>query len=155
VYLIVVAALTFLLPIGSAVLEHGAPDWLTCLGKWTAFYATGIRLFTAGSSQVFRPDFTLKEMFELDAPEATPIVQELGFANLAMGTLGLMALVNPMLAFAGAVVGGLYYGLAGARHVGDRKHKRNALRTAAMASDLWVFAVLAAFAVSHLATGGF
>jgi hypothetical protein len=154
-YFFVVAALTLLLPIGSAVLEHGAPDWLSSLGKWTAFWATGVRLFTAGASQVFRPAFTLKEMFEIDGDAATPVVQELGFANIAMGALGLSALINPMLAFGGALVGGLYYGLAGARHVGDRTHKRNGLRSAALASDLWVFAVLAAFAATRLAAGGF
>lgn len=154
-YFLVVAALTFLLPLGSAALEGGVPDWLTCLGKWTAFWATGVRLFTAGASQVFRPGFTLKEMFEIEGEGATPVVQELGFANIAMGALGLSALINPMLAFAGALVGGLYYGLAGARHVADRVHKRNALRTAAMASDLWVFVVLAAFATTRLAAGGF
>jgi hypothetical protein len=153
-YFLVVAALTFLLPIGSAALEHGVPDWLSSLGKWTAFYATGVRLFTAGASQVFRPGFTLKEMFEIEGDAATPVVQELGFANIAMGVLGLSALFHPMLAFGGAVVGGLYYGLAGARHVGERKAK-NALRTAAMVSDLWVFVVLAAFATTRLAAGGF
>lgn len=154
-YFLVVAALTFLLPIGSAALEHGAPDWLSSLGKWTAFWAAGVRLFTAGLSQIFRPGFTLKEMFEIEGADAAPVVQELGFANIAMGALGLSALLHPMLAFAGALVGGVYYGLAGARHVRDRKAKRNALRSAAMASDLWVFLVLAAFAATRLAAGGF
>ena len=105
-------------------------------------------LFLAGLRQTFTPGFTLKEIFEIDAPEASHIVQELGFANLSMGTLGLLALLHPMLTLAGAITGGLYYGLAGLKHI--TKGKRNAMRTTAMLTDILVFAVLAAYVLCML-----
>jgi hypothetical protein len=53
-----------------------------------------------------------------------------------------------MLAFAGfrvpaAIVGGLYYGLAGLGHA--FRGERNAAGQTAMLSDFFIFAVLAAF----------
>ena len=71
------------------------------------FFAVGVRLFLAGLRQTLTPAFTLQKIFEIDSPEANHIVQELGFANLSMGSLGLLALLDPMLTLAGAVTGGL------------------------------------------------
>jgi hypothetical protein len=144
VYFVTIIALTIVLPIGSAIAEayylQPTAGLVPLIGKWTAFFATGVRLLIAGLRQVFQPRFTLKQIFEIDDEAPQQIVQELGFANLAMAALGLMALLHPMLTFAAALVGGLYYGLAGLKHVS--KGERNSERTTAMATDLWVFAVL-------------
>ncbi len=115
------------------------------LGKWYVFFAVGVRLFLAGLRQTLTPAFRLQKIFEIEAPEANHIVQELGFANLSMGSLGLLALLDPMLTLAGAVTGGLYYGLAGLKTL--TTGKRNAMRTTAMVTDILVFSVLAAFVV--------
>lgn len=149
-YYVIVIATTLVLPIGATLIEsfalHGATGLIPLLGKWYVFFAVGARLFLAGLRQTFTPGFTLKEIFEIDAPEADHIVQELGFANLSMGALGLLALLDPVLAWAGALAGGLYYGLAGLKHVA--RGKRNAMRTTAMLTDILVFVVLAAFVVT-------
>jgi hypothetical protein len=146
-YYIIVIATTLALPIGAALIEsfalNSATGLILLLGKWYAFFAVGVRLFLAGLRQTFTPGFTLKEIFEIDAPEANHIVQELGFANLSMGALGLLALLDPMLTLAGAVTGGLYYGFAGLKHIATGK--RNAMRTTAMVTDILVFAVLALY----------
>lgn len=147
-YFVTVLALTFALPFGAAIYEMiagqtGAGAFLLLLGKWTAFFAGGVRLFIAGLRQVFQPGFTLNEIFEIDDPRAEPVVQEVGFGNLAMGVLGLCALLHPMLTFAAALVCGLYYGLAGLKHLTTKE--RNSERSTAMATDLWVFAVLALY----------
>jgi hypothetical protein len=151
-YYIIVIATTLALPIGAALAEsfalHSATSLILLLGKWYVFFAVGVRLFLAGLRQTFTPGFTLKEIFEIDAPEASHIVQELGFANLSMGALGLLALLHPMLTLAGAITGGLYYGLAGLKHI--TKGKRNAMRTTAMLTDILVFAVLAAYVLCML-----
>lgn len=145
-YFIVVIALTLLLPLGATVwdLQH-YPDANIVLvfGKWTAFFATGVRLFIAGLRQALQPQFTLKQIFESDDEAALPIVQELGFANLAMGSMGLFALLHPLLTFAAALIGGLFCGLAGLKHA--LSAHRNAERNLAMATDIWVFVVLAAY----------
>ena len=59
------------------------------VGKWFTFWGVGARLFLAGLNQVFRPSFTAEEIFEIGDPAVLPIVREIGFANLAIGTFGL------------------------------------------------------------------
>ncbi|MFT3727398.1 MAG: hypothetical protein QM759_06225 [Terricaulis sp.] len=140
-YFIVVIGLTLVAPMGAAIAEAHGPAGAD-FGKWYVFCAVGIRLLLAGARQALQPRFTLKQIFEIDAEDALQIVRELGFANLAMGVLGLTALLDPKLTFAGALAGGIFYGLAGLLHVLS-KEKRNATRTTAMLTDLLVFAVLA------------
>jgi hypothetical protein len=107
------------------------------------FWAGGVRLMLAGLRQAFQPTYTLKQIFEIDHKPSEHIVQELGFANIAMGLVCLASLLKPQLMWAGAVASGLYYGLAGLKHLTGRS-ERNAHRTLAMWTDLLVFAVLAA-----------
>jgi hypothetical protein len=145
VYYAVVLALTLVLPLACAAWEaaqHAAP-LLLLFGKWMTFFAVGVRLALAGLRQIFQPRFTLRQIFEIESDEATQIVQELGFANVALAPLGLLALTNTTLTFAGALTGGIFYGLAGFKHL--TKRNRNALANTAMASDLFVFAVLGMF----------
>jgi hypothetical protein len=141
-YFIIVIGLTLVLPIGATAAElitaHPAAFLPIVLGKWMVFFACGVRLFLAGLRQTFTPKFTLKEIFEIDSDEPLQIVQELGFANLSMGLLGLLALIHPVLTFSGAVTGGLYYGLAGVKHINTPG--RNAKRGLAMVTDFIVFA---------------
>ncbi len=118
------------------------------LGKWYLFWAGGVRLFLAGLRQTFQPGFTLRQIFEIDHKPSEHIVGELGFANLSMGLLCMLSLPALQLAMAGAIVAGLYYGLAGLKHV--LSGERNANRTLAMATDILVLAVLAATVVVWL-----
>jgi hypothetical protein len=131
------------LPVLSIVLEAklgGHSDVVILVGKWFVFWVVGVRLFVAGLSQAMNPRYTAAL---LDLKEATSLItiQELGFANIAMGTLGLLALFNARWVIPGAVAGGLFLGLAGIRHVlnGERSGKENI----AMVSDLAAAAVLA------------
>ena len=132
-----------ILPIGSILIEAkvggGSATSLPLIGKWFVFWVVGVRLFIAGVSQAMNPGYTAAL---LDVKETTSFItiQELGFANIAMGTLGLLALFNPHWVTPGAVAGGLFLGLAGVRHVlkGERSGKENI----AMISDLAAAAVL-------------
>jgi hypothetical protein len=145
-YFITVIALTLLFPIGTTIwdMQHSVDaNVVLVFGKWTAFFAAGVRLFIAGLRQALQPQFTLKQIFEIEDEAAQPIVQELGFANLAMGAMGLFALLHPLLTFASALMGGLFYGLAGLKHVLSKQ--RTGERSVAMATDIWVFVVLAAY----------
>lgn len=153
-YFVIVVAFAVVAPIGAALWEAqsaAGADILALFGKWTAFFGVGVRLFMAGVSQAFRPDYTLNEIFGVDAPDVRPVVQELGFANLSMGVLGLLALIHPMLTLAAATVGAIFYGLAGARHLPGARG--NAKRLAAAGTDIWVFIVLAAYVAARLGGG--
>lgn len=116
------------------------------VGQWFVFWAVGARLFIAGARQVLQPSFTAVEIFEIHEPKALAIVRELGFANLSMGLLGLSSLWHKQWLIPAAIVGGLYYGLAGLGHI-PQPHK-NAKEYTAMISDGFAFLVLLAFVLS-------
>ena len=68
------------------------------------------------------------------------VVRELGFGNLAIGTLGIASIAVPSWQLAAALVGGIFYALAGVAHIWQPH--RNRLETVAMLSDLFAAAVL-------------
>ena len=144
-YLATVLLLLLVLPaacVGAeAALGHG--PLMALVGRWFVFWGVGVRLFLAGLRQTFKPAFTAVAIFEIDAPAAFAIVRELGFANLSMGALGLASLAVGGWVASAALVGGLYYGLAGAGHV--IRPKRNTIEQIALISDLLICALLAAF----------
>jgi hypothetical protein len=147
-YVAMVLLLLFVAPVGSIYADqhvwHSALPLIALVGKWFTFWAVGVRLFTAGLRQTIQPRFTARDIFGLQSDDALPIVRELGLANLSMGALGLASLALPAFTLPAACVGGLYYGLAGAFHVGRGEKGFN--ERFAMVTDLAIFAVLAAYA---------
>ena len=150
-YLASIILLMLVLPLLSVAAEAPmVPDaaaLMTLVGKWFTFWAVGVRLFLAGMTQVLRPQFTAESIFDLEDPGALGIVREVGFANLAIGTLGLLSLAVPSWVVPAAIVGGLYYGLAGLGHV--MRKNRNFKEQTALISDLLIFLLLAAFVASR------
>jgi hypothetical protein len=151
-YFISVLLLLLVIPAASVAIEAmhigAGADIMGLIGKWFVFWACGVRLFVAGIMQTLRPEFTAKSIFEIDAPAAHAIVREVGFGNLAMGTLGLASILEPAWVLPAAIVGGLYYGLAGLGHVFRRGNLKEQF---ALWSDLAIFLLLAVFVASHLA----
>ena len=143
-YFVIVVLLMLVFPalfvVTSAATSHHTVSTYFLIAKWYVFWAVGIRLFTAGVRQVLQPAFTAREIFATQSAEAYPIVREVGFATLSMGTLGICSLYRPGWIVPAALVGCLYYGLAGLLHV-FRKGK-NAMEQTAMISDVFAFLVL-------------
>lgn len=145
-YFVSVTTLLLVLPllsIAADLLIAGGGDVWFLIGKWFTFWGAGARLFIAGLMQVTKPQFTSASIFGIGDPAAFAIVREIGFGNLAMGTLGLASLVVPEWLAPAAIVGGLYYGLAGIGHA--VRGERNAKEQFALASDLGVCIALAVF----------
>lgn len=146
-YPIIVFLLLFALPLSSIVVEHfvlhSTAPLLLLVGKWFVFWPVGIRLFLAGLRQYFQPRFTAEQIFDIKSNAAHPIVRELGLANFSMGLLGIISLMVPAFVLPAAIVGGLFYGLAGINHMAHGE--RNVNRTIAMLSDLFIFLVLSAY----------
>lgn len=143
-YTLSVVLLLAILPALSVILEaafspHGG-SIMGLVGKWYVFWACGIRLLLAGLRQVSQPRFTAAEIFDLDNVKAFPIVREIGFGNLAMGTLGVCTIFQPAWLVPAAIVGGLYYGLAWLGHL--LREERNVKEAVAMISDGFAFIVL-------------
>ncbi len=150
-YLAAVLLLLVILPLASVAaqffLSRHAVDAVFLVGRWFAFWAVGIRLFTAGVRQVIQPRFTAEEIFGAYENGSLALVREIGFANLSMGTLGICSLFRADWIVPAAIVGGLYYGLAASLHIG-RKTK-NAKEYTAMISDAFVFLVLLLFVIKQ------
>jgi hypothetical protein len=145
----------FALPVASILAEaflfHPAAVSAALIGKWFVFWAVGVRLVLAGMRQSITPEFTARRIFHIQTREPWILVQELGFANLSIGLLGLCSLIQPLWIPPSAVAGGLFYGLAGIRHLA--KKDRNRLEDVAMVSDMMIFAVLLAYCLA--AAGNF
>jgi hypothetical protein len=148
-YLPTIVLLMLVLPLLSVAAQASMlPDigaLMGLVGKWFTFWGVGVRLVLAGLNQVFRPSFTAEEIFETGDPAALPIVREVGFGNLAIGTLGLWSLFVPEFLLPAAIAGGLFYGLAAIGHA--FRTDRTAREQVALISDLLMFALLAGFVV--------
>jgi hypothetical protein len=150
-YYFVIATLMCLFPLLSIAIEVGhrgiAFDALLVC-KWFGFWAVGLRLLLAGLRQVVQPRYTAREILGFKTEESLFLVRELGFANIAIGTIAILGLFVPSWRLAAALMGGIFYGLAGCSHV-FQSH-RNRLENAAMVSDLFVAIVLIGFSIASL-----
>ena len=151
-YLLMVILLLFVFPVASIVTDLlilRRPDALLFLvGKWFVFWGVGVRLFTAGIRQSLKPRFTAKEIFQIKSDEPLVIVQELGFANLSLGLLGLSSIFNLGWIMPAGIAGGLFYGLAGLKHL--LRKQRNVLENVAMISNLFFFGVIVFYIAGSL-----
>jgi hypothetical protein len=152
-YFVGVILLLFIFPVASVITEvtlyRHTVNILFLAGRWFVFWAVGVRLFIAGARQVTQPQFTAEEIFGIHDPGSFAIVREVGFANLSMGLLGICSIFRSGWIVPAALVGGLYYGLAGMGHIFQKK--KTAKEYMAMISDGLVFLVLMVFVLDSLA----
>ncbi len=147
-YFAIVFCLLLVAPVASIVIEHSlfhaAAPLMSLVGKWFVFWGAGVRIALAGLRQYFDPRFTAKQIFDIHGDDALPLVRELGIANFAAGAVGILSLLRPDFVLPSAIAAAIFYGLAGFRHAAQPA--RNAKETFAMATDLFAFVVLAAYA---------
>jgi hypothetical protein len=149
-YVLIVATLMFAFPVTSILIEsvlrdHGHLESVVA-GKWFVFWAVGVRLFLAGLRQIIQPRYTAESILGIKDAGATLVVRELGFANTAIGSIGMASILFPAWVLPTGIVGTIFYGLAGINHV-THKHRNN-LENVAMMSDLFVAAVLLVFCLT-------
>jgi hypothetical protein len=150
-YLVMVLGFMFVLPLASVgidVFATGVPLSIALIGKWFVFWAVGWRLLLAGVKQIAQPAYTAREILGLKGDEALILVRELGFANVAMGALGVASLFVAPWQLGAALVGTLFYGFAGVNHL--RQPHRNRMENIALVSDLFIAAVLSMVCVAAL-----
>jgi len=102
-----------------------------------------LRLLLAGIRQILQPRYTAETILGIKGDDALLLVRELGFGNLAIGVVGTLSLFFAGWVVPAALVGGLFYGLAGINHALQRH--RNAKENLAMVSDLFAAVVLLVF----------
>jgi hypothetical protein len=151
VYLLTVVLLMALFPIGSIFAElllfRIPSDPLLLVGKWFVFWAVGVRQLLAGLRQAIRPELTAGRIFGIRSREPFVIVQELGFANISMGTLGVASIAYGALVQASAIVSGLFFGIAGVRHL--LRREQTSAQVVATVSDLSLSVVLMTYLVYY------
>jgi hypothetical protein len=151
VYLAIVVALMLVLPAASVTgeaLSSQVPFSLALVGKWFVIWSVGARLVLAGLRQIIQPRYTAQVILSLKSEESLVLVRELGFANLAIGLVGVVSAFSASWRPAASLAGSVFYGLAGANHA-LRPH-RSKHENIAMVSDLWVAVVLLASLVALL-----
>jgi hypothetical protein len=148
-YVPMVIALMLVLPLISIVAQVMLADHsalaaasnLAIVAKWYVFWAVGVRLSLAGLRQIIQPRYTAETILGFKGTDALFFVRELGFANVAMGSVAIASLLAPSWVTPAAMLGAIYYGLAGIIHC---FHKgRNKLENVALVSDLFAALVLA------------
>ena len=126
-----------------AIGDKAADRWhLELSQRWVVQY--NVYINTAGDACLFA-------CVEIEDPTVFGIVREVGFGNIAMGTIGLASLFYTGWVVPAAVAGGLYYGLASV----GRQARGGGTFLERTATDILIFALLAIFvAWSLLSTLG-
>jgi hypothetical protein len=148
-YVFIVIALMLAFPLVSILAQiiltdHSAlrgASYLAVVAKWYVFWAVGVRLSLAGFRQIIQPRYTAETILRLKGDESLFFVRELGFANVAMGSVGIGSLFAALWVTPAAMLGAIYYGLAGINHCFHTG--RNQLQNVALVSDLFAAMVLA------------
>ncbi len=150
VYIVIVLLLMLVLPVFSVVNERyilsSDTGLVLLVGKWFVFWGVGIRLVSAGLRQAINPKYTAETILGLKTSEPWVVVRELGFANIAIGTVALGSILAHTWLTACAVAGAVFYGLAGTNHLVTKK--RNRLQNVAMLSDLFACGILCAYCLA-------
>ena len=126
--------------------DHVPFDW-QLTGKWFIFWTVGIRLFTAGIKQASMPEFTGTKIFSFKSKESYVVIRELGFANMSLGAMGILSVINEQWRLIAAITGGLFLGLAGLQHCLKTPATKNEL--IALLYDLFSFLMLALYVILH------
>ena len=143
-------ALIAVLPITAALLEsridqvplNSASYW-----KWFIFWGVGIRLFFKGVRLASTPQITGLSVSSFRSRESYLLLLELGFANMALGSMGILSVINDQWRLIAAIAGAIYFGLADMLRLlkkTDGRHERVAL-----VYNILVFLGLVAFMVSQ------
>ncbi len=152
-YVLIVAALMFVFPVVSILVETVFRDngvlLAASVGKWFVFWAVGIRLLMAGMRQIFQPRYTARAILGIQSDDSLLLVRELGFATTAIGCVGAGSIFAPGWVVPTAIAGAIFYGLAGISHA--THEKRNRLQNTAMVSDLFVAVVLMTYCFAGVA----
>ncbi len=130
VFILLRILLLFALPLLSTILENQMDhsSWTKQqIGKWFIFWNLGIDLFFTGVRQASSPELSPGNVFRFKSQESHQLTRELGFANMALGSVGILSVINDQWRLIAAIGGGLYFGLAImlylAKGAGNHQHR--------------------------------
>jgi hypothetical protein len=142
-------ALIAVLPIAAAALESRldqlALSW-PIYWKWFIFWGVGIRLFFKGVKLASTPQFTGLSLSSFKNRESYLLLLELGFANMALGSMGILSVINDQWRLIAAIAGAIYFGLADMLRLLKKPTGRHEL--VALVYNVLVFVGLVVYMVS-------
>jgi hypothetical protein len=141
-------ALIAVLPIGSALLEariDQVPLNYANYWKWFIFWGVGIRLFFKGVRLASTPQITGLSVSSFKNRESYLLLLELGFANMALGSMGILSVINDQWRLIAAIAGAVYFGLADMLRLLKKTGSRHEL--VALVYNVLVFAGLVVYLI--------
>jgi hypothetical protein len=149
-YLVMNLSFALLLPAISVMAEHFI-DHTTITwhlaAKWLIFWGAGMRLFTAGIKQAATPEFTAINIFKMKGKESYVVIRELGFANISLGIMGILSVLNDSWRMLAAIATGIFFGFAAMQHCTKKPCSAN--EKVALAYDAVIFLSLLAYLFSQ------
>ena len=143
-------ALLAVFPIAAATLEshidHVVLNWPTWW-KWFIFWGLGIRLFFKGVKLASTPQFTGLSLSSFKNRESYLLLLELGFANMALGSMGILSVINDQWRLIAAIGGAIYFGLSDMLRVIKKPGGRHEL--VALIYNIVVLVGLAGYLISQ------
>ncbi len=141
-------ALIAVLPIAAALLEariDQIPLTWPIYWKWFIFWGVGIRLFFKGVKLASAPQFTGLSLSSFKNRESYLLLLELGFANMALGSMGILSVINDQWRLIAAIAGAIYFGLTDMLRLLKKPGSRHEL--AALLYNVLVFAGLVGYLI--------
>jgi len=142
--------LVAVLPIFAAAIEscidHVGLNWST-YWKWFIFWGVGIHLFFKGIKLASAPQFTGLSLSSFKNSERYLLLLELGFANMALGSMGILSVINDQWRLIAAIAAAIYFGLADMLRLLKKPGGRHEL--VALLYNLLVFAGLVGYLISQ------
>jgi hypothetical protein len=127
-------------------MDQAAPSWPD-YWKWFIFWGVGIRLFFKGVKLTSTPQFTGLTLSSFKNRESCLLLLELGFANMALGSMGILSVINDQWRLIAAIAGAIYFGLANMLRVLTKTGGCHELVT--LIHNILVFSGLVAFLISQ------
>ena len=143
-------ALLTVLPITAALIESRidqVPLNATNYWKWFIFWGVGIRLFFKGIKLASTPQITGLSLSSFKNRDSYLLLLELGFANMALGAMGILSLINDQWRLIAAIAGAIYFGLTDMLRLLKKTNSRH--ERVALVYNILVFLGLVAFMVSQ------
>jgi hypothetical protein len=142
-------ALIAVLPVTAALLEaraDGTPlDW-PIYWKWFIFWSVGFRLFFKGVRLASTQQATGLSLSSFRNRESYLLLLELGFANMSLGAMGILSVINDQWRLIAAIAGAIYFGLSDLLRL--LKKSAGCHERVALTYNLLAFAGLMAYLVS-------
>ena len=142
-FLLLSISIVFILPLLSVAFEEIAKGTTTSwqlIGKWFIFWVLGIQLFTIGIRQASDPASEALKIFKLNGKNVYVIIRRLGFANISLGILGILSLINNHWRQIGAISGISFFGFAVLQNLSQKVKTRNEI--IAVISDILTSVVM-------------